>query len=149
MGMVVRNTLAFTKITKMPYKKNIPENPQTLGEHILRKRLQLRLLQVDVASLIGVSEDSITGWETGRSAPQIHLYPAIITFLDYYPFEKEMSTVSGRIMLIRYSNGWTYEQLAAEFGVNARTVLGWQRKNQVFAERERRILYRLLQQCLS
>ncbi|WP_457129299.1 helix-turn-helix domain-containing protein [Mucilaginibacter sp. HD30] len=74
----------------MPYKRHIAENPRTLGEHILRRRLQLRLLQKDVAEIVGVTEECVTGWENGRSSPQIHIYPAISVFLGYYPFDKDI-----------------------------------------------------------
>lgn len=144
--MVVRNTLAFSKVLKMPYKRHLLENPRTLGEHIRRKRLQLRLLQRDVAERIGVTEDSVTGWENGRSMPQIHLYPPIIAFLEYYPFEKDVATVSGKIEFIRYSSGWSFGRLAAEFGVDGTTVQSWHNKNKVFTESQNRILARLLQQ---
>jgi len=147
--MVVRNTLAFTKVAKMPYKKLIPANPQTLGDHIKRKRLQLRLLQKEVAEKIGVSEDSITGWENGRSVPQIHLYPAIIVLLGYYPFEKDITTVSGQIEFVRFNNGWSYERRAMAFSANATAVLDWHNKNKIFSKSHKRILETLLQQCLS
>lgn len=91
--MVMRNTLAFTEVLKMPYKKPIPDHPQALGEHILRKRLKLRLLQKEMAEQIGVTEDSITGWENGGSVPQIHLYPAIISFWGYYPFNTDTDAI--------------------------------------------------------
>lgn len=147
--MVVRNTLAFTKIVKKPYKKQLPKNPQTLGEHIMRRWLQLRLMQRDVAESIGVTEDSVTGWENGRSVPQIRIYPAIIAFLEYYPFEKDISNVSGQIKFIRLCNGWSYGRMAKEFSVDATTVIDWHDKNRVFAKVHKRILATLLQQCLS
>lgn len=141
--MVVRNTLAFTKVVKMPHKKPIPENPQTLGEHILRKRLQLRLLQKEVAEQISVTEDSITGWENGRSTPMLHLYPAIIAFLGYYPFDMDTSTVLGQIEFVRYSNGWSFERMVEEFGVNSTTVQEWYFNNRIHREVHKKILARL------
>jgi DNA-binding transcriptional regulator YiaG len=111
--------------------------------------LELRLLQKDVAVQIGVSEDSIIGWENARSVPQIHLYPPIITFLAYYPFEKALTCVSGQIELIRHSNGWSFERLAGEFNVHATTMQNWYKKNALFAKIHKRILSTLLQQCLS
>ncbi|WP_457130212.1 helix-turn-helix domain-containing protein [Mucilaginibacter sp. HD30] len=127
----------------------MPENPQTLGEHVLRRRLHLRLSQSEVAERIGVTEDSITGWENGRSAPQIRLYPAIIAFLGYYPFEKDLTTVSGQIEFVRNANGWNYGRMAKEFPVDATTVIGWQGKNRISANCHKQILAKLLQQCLS
>ncbi|HTE01621.1 MAG TPA: helix-turn-helix domain-containing protein [Mucilaginibacter sp.] len=71
---------------KKPLAKAVPDNPETLGEHILKKRLELGLLQKDVAAILGVCEDSITGWENERSRPQSRYYSVIIEFLQYSPF---------------------------------------------------------------
>jgi DNA-binding transcriptional regulator YiaG len=147
--MVVRNALAFTKVVKMPSKKHIPANPQTLGEHILRRRLQLRLLQRDVAERIDVTEESVMGWENGRSVPQIRLYPSIIAFLGYYPFEKDITNVSGQIEFIRYNFGLSYDRLGKELGVDSTTMRRWQDKKYVFKKNHRQRLDSLLQQCLS
>lgn len=147
--MVVRNTLAFTKVLKMPYKKLVPKHPQTLGEHILRRRIQLRLLQKDVAEQIGVIEDSITGWENGRSNPQIHFYPAIIAFLGYYPFGADTLTISGQIDFVRFTKGWSFARMGLEFNVNSTTVLGWHFNNRIYRTTHKQILATLLQQCLS
>ena len=35
----------------------------TLGDHIRKRRLGLKLLQLDVAEQIGVHEQTVTGWE--------------------------------------------------------------------------------------
>jgi len=147
--MVVRNTLAFTKVLKMPYKKAIPDNPKTLGEHILRKRLLMRLLQKHVAEQLGVTEASVTGWENGRSMPMLHVYPAIIAFLGYYPFDTDISTVSGQIEFVRYNLGWSYERMSAEFGVDGTTVQDWFSTNRIYKKSHQRILSVLLKQSLS
>jgi DNA-binding XRE family transcriptional regulator len=46
-----------------------PVNPKTIGEHIRKKRMDCRLMQSDVASIIGVSEESIWNWENDRIKP--------------------------------------------------------------------------------
>ncbi len=46
-----------------------PVNPKTIGEHIRKKRMDCRLMQSDVANIIGVSEESIWNWERGRTKP--------------------------------------------------------------------------------
>jgi DNA-binding XRE family transcriptional regulator len=42
-----------------------PEFPIIVGEHIRKKRMDLGLLQREVAEIIGVTESSIWNWEHG------------------------------------------------------------------------------------
>jgi DNA-binding transcriptional regulator YiaG len=51
------------------YPDGYPVNPETIGEHIRKKRMDCRLMQSDVANIIGVSEESIWNWEHGRTKP--------------------------------------------------------------------------------
>lgn len=59
------------------------EDPVSIGDHIRKKRLQLKLCQIDVAGICGVSEDRIRNWEKNRSTPQIQFFPRVINFLGY------------------------------------------------------------------
>ena len=40
-----------------------------LGERLKKKRMDMGLFQKDVARMIGVSTDTITNWEKGRTKP--------------------------------------------------------------------------------
>ncbi len=51
------------------YPDGYPVNPKTIGEYIRKKRVDNRLMQSEVASIIGVSEESIWNWEHGRTKP--------------------------------------------------------------------------------
>ena len=51
------------------YPNGYPLNPKAIGEHIRKKRMDCRLMQSDVANIIGVSEESIWNWENGRTKP--------------------------------------------------------------------------------
>lgn len=53
----------------------IPTVLNTIGDHMRRKRLGLKMLQRDVALKIGVD----------NSKPDIEFLPAIITFVGYNP----------------------------------------------------------------
>jgi len=86
------DALPFCKITlntlKSPPRSLLyPIELNTLGDHIRKRRLELGLLQRDVAKIMGVCEDTITGWETGRSNPSKRLIGSIIKFLNYNPFD--------------------------------------------------------------
>ena len=49
----------------------IPTNSNTIGDHIRRRRLGLKLLQRDVAEQIGVDGTSVFNWEANTSSPRI------------------------------------------------------------------------------
>lgn len=59
------------------------KEPQTLGEHIRKRRLEKGLLQTDLAVILKVSEDSISKWENNKTKPRISQLPKIIDFLGY------------------------------------------------------------------
>ncbi len=63
----------------------LPDTMTTIGDHIRKRRIELNLLQRDVARQIGVSEDCITYWENGRSTPQRRFVTKIKEFLGYFP----------------------------------------------------------------
>jgi len=104
----------------------IPVNPQTLGDFIRVKRVEALQLQSDVARIIGVSEDTITNWETNRFVPQINLYPAIFQYLGYYPFHHESDSIAGKLKQVRYCLGLSYEAAGELFAVNASTIRAWE-----------------------
>ena len=69
-------------------------NPQTLGEHIKRRRIDLGWTQKKVAEILHVTDDTITYWEVGRSKPRASYYCRIIQFLGYLPTEMSELTVN-------------------------------------------------------
>jgi DNA-binding XRE family transcriptional regulator len=113
------------KTVRKTFRKQI-KNPKTIGEHIKNRRLELGLLQKDVARIIEVCEDSITYWETNRNKPTVVHYPKIIQFLGYVPFEVDTSTLGGQMKLYRYLNGQSQESLAHSLDINKSTVLNYE-----------------------
>lgn len=103
-----------------------PENPATIGEHIRKKRMELKLLQSDVAKIFDVSTDCVTYWENNRSAPKIIYYPRIIEFLGYEPLSFDETTLSGRIKAYRSRNGITSKIFGNLLKVDASTVTEWE-----------------------
>ena len=97
-----------------------------IGQHIRKRRLDLKLLQREVADMIGVSEDCMTNWENGRSVPQIQYMPKLIQFLGYNPLEFEDDTLAGRIKNYRIGYGLSHKKLGQLVGVNASTICAWE-----------------------
>ena len=64
------------------YPDGYPINPKTIGEHMRKKRMDNRLMQSEVANIIGVSEESIWNWENGRtkqSKKNLEIISAFVT----------------------------------------------------------------------
>src|SRR6266516_2706925 len=74
-------------VRRIPYpphwrtNQTAAEIPGTIGEHIKQRRLQLRLLQREVAEQLGVSTVSISNWERGVGEPSRRLRSRIRQFL--------------------------------------------------------------------
>ena len=62
-----------------------PEKLETLGDHLRRRRLMLKLIQAQVAAQFGVDKSSIHNWETNVCEPEVKYMPAVIRFLGYNP----------------------------------------------------------------
>ena len=74
--------LSFVRITRKAAKPGLfPAGPQTFGENLKQRRLELGLRQQDVAVRIGVSEWTVINWETGLRQSRLTYYAAIIQFL--------------------------------------------------------------------
>jgi transcriptional regulator with XRE-family HTH domain len=102
------------------------ESPSSLGDKIRNKRLELKLLQKDVANLIGVSEDAVTYWENNRAKPQIQYYPKVIEFLGYFPFKIDTSTLGDKLNEYRLKNGLSQKKVGKLLGVDESTICGWE-----------------------
>ena len=49
--------------------KDYSENPQTLGEHLKKRRRQLGLLQRETAAQMGVLTETYANWEKDKTKP--------------------------------------------------------------------------------
>ncbi|MCR4290348.1 MAG: helix-turn-helix domain-containing protein [Candidatus Scalindua sp.] len=51
------------------YPDGYSVSPKTIDEYFRKKRMDKRLMQSEIANIIGVSEESIWNWEHGRTKP--------------------------------------------------------------------------------
>ncbi len=58
-----------------------PKKTKSLGETIKKKRMDMELFQKDIAQIIGVSTDTVTNWEKGRTKPSLKNLDKIMQFL--------------------------------------------------------------------
>lgn len=108
-----------------PKSDHYPKELNSLGDHIRARRLNLKLLQKQVAEEIGVHEQTITGWEGNATIPDVRYMPAIIQFLGYNPFPEAMSPPE-RLAGARKALGLSQRKMAAKLGVDPATIMGWE-----------------------
>lgn len=100
-------------------------SPKTIGEHLRKRRLELHLLQNQVAKRIGVHKASIQNWERGLGKPMIKHLPAIIQFLGYDPFATP-EAFPAKLVHLRRKLGMTQEDLAQVLAVNPCSIGRWE-----------------------
>lgn len=118
--------MPFVKVTLTASKtKDFNANPQTLGEHLRKRRRELRLFQKDVAVRIGVNEWTYHNWETDQCLPAIRMMPRILAFLEYYPFPAPQ-TAGERLLAVRRYLGLSRNTMAKRLSVDEATVMRWE-----------------------
>ena len=90
-----------------------------------RRRLELHLMQTEVARRLGVHKGSIQNWEREVGQPGIRQLPAIIEFLGYDPLP-EPKSLCQRIAYARRRLGFTQEDLANALSLNPATIWSWE-----------------------
>lgn len=83
--------------------------PESLREHIRKRRLDLGLLQIEVAQIIDVTESTVWNWEHGTDPELVHI-PTVLAFLGYVPWECPEDPIE-RLRLFKRVQGLSYERL--------------------------------------
>jgi len=98
-----------------------------LGDHLRKRRLDLKLLQKEVAQTFGVNKASIFNWENNRISPSFYFIPKIIKFLGYYPYDTKAKTLGEKIKTYRKFLGLSQKKLANLLGIDVSTIGHWER----------------------
>jgi transcriptional regulator with XRE-family HTH domain len=119
--------LKAPKPPSLPY----PRELNTLGNHLRKRRLDLKLTQKDVAEKLGVDKTTVQFWENNRVKPSLRLIPKIIEFLGYDPYETIPMSLGEEIITFRRRHGFSQKKLAHLLGIDLTTICSWERgKNQ-------------------
>lgn len=102
--------------------------PISVGEHVLKKRLEDGLGRKELATRIGVDESTLMNWELGRSRTiPVNSMPAVIFFLQYNPEpEPSPENVGARLKWKRRSLGWSAREAARRNCVDPSTWGCWE-----------------------
>jgi DNA-binding XRE family transcriptional regulator len=93
------------------------DEPRTIGDHIRKRRLGLKLLQRDAAAQIGVEKASVFTWEANVSKPHVEYMASIIRFLGYNPLPPA-TTMGEKLIRRRTTLGWAQKDSATRLGVD-------------------------------
>lgn len=122
----------------------VAKQPQTIGEHLRKKRLDSGLRQSQVAHKLVVSNRTLSLWECDRVYPTWDYHRRIIDYLNYDPFAScglrdpysnetavvaslSPTTFGERIRMRRLELKMTVKQCAQKLKVTAKTLHGWEK----------------------
>jgi transcriptional regulator with XRE-family HTH domain len=130
-------SLPFTTVRLVaPKWPNAPPKG-TLGHYVWKRRLELALLQREVATRIGVDKTTIANWENNRTKPALQHYRALVDFLGFVP-DKPEEGFPGWLRLQRLLMGLTQRELARRLRVDESSVRGWENGKHQPTRRNRR-----------
>jgi transcriptional regulator with XRE-family HTH domain len=135
--------LPFCKVAlraEKPVSVNYPKELKTLGNHLRKKRLDLKLLQKEVAKKLGTTPCTVRNWETNKSNPSLAFIPTIVQFLGYVPYDTSNQDFGKKIAVRRCFLGLRQKDLARLIGVDPSTIKHWEKGEH---RPEKRLLKRL------
>ena len=116
--------------------------PQTLGQHIMRRRLVLGLTQKQLGAKLGVTNDTVRNWERGRAQPLVTQMRGILEFLGHDPSPRPQS-LPERLCALRRALGWSIRTAAAAVGADPFTWFGWEHGKPIRSPQHRTAVARL------
>ena len=122
--------LPFCKVilkAQKPASAAYPKTLKTLGDHLRKKRLDLKLCQKEVAQKLGINKTTVYNWENNRTSPSMNHIPKIIEFLGYVPYDTPPRTLGDKISTSRRLLGLTQKELARRLGIDPSTLGRWER----------------------
>jgi transcriptional regulator with XRE-family HTH domain len=88
----------------------------------------MKLLQKDVAGMLGVDTTTVNNWEKNRCQPRLYLFPKITRFLGYSPFPTDGErSLSEAIKAYRLSHGLSQKKLAKVLRIDPTTLARWEK----------------------
>ena len=117
--------------------------PRNLGEHVRKRRLELRLTQKQVAHRLGVNPWTVLNWEKGHTDPPCDAMLRILRWLGYDPYPVPQ-TLAERMVAKRRAMGWSMKEAAHHVGVDAGTWAAWEAGTAIPKGRFRQLIAEIL-----
>ena len=125
----------------------VSKQPETLGQHLRKKRFDSGLRQAEVAKRLDVSDRTLSVWECDRTYPSWEYWPRIVSYLGYDPFtdptrgrpkgnethgvafslSAPAATLGQKLAKRRLELMKTRLQCAEELDVSIKTLADWER----------------------
>jgi transcriptional regulator with XRE-family HTH domain len=109
-----------------PRNPAYPESLKSLGDHLRKKRLDLKLFQRDVAQIVGADTTTVFYWESNRVTPSLKYLPKIIDFLGYVPLDILPEKPGEKIAFYRRLLGLGQRELGRLLGIDPSTLWKWE-----------------------
>lgn len=140
----MHSCVAFLQYARISLKSFIPKpydfEPKTLGEHVLKRRLFLKLSQPQLAKLLGVAAETILNWELNYRKPSINHTGKLIQFLGYDPELLNPSSIAELLLAKRRELGWSQKVAAKNLGVDPCTWSSWECGGTIMKHDHRRLV---------
>lgn len=130
-------------IVKARKPSAVPRHPSTLGQHLKKRRIELGLLQKEVADRLGLDQSTVGNWEKDRTYPAVRFLPRLIEYLGYDPLPKP-KTIGERLRFKREAMGLSRKRLAVLLGIDDGTLQRYELGVWRAGPRNREILQRFL-----
>jgi transcriptional regulator with XRE-family HTH domain len=98
--------------------------PQTLGKHLLSRRILLKLTQKEAATRLSTMREHYERWERDEVEPTASFWPRLIDFLGYYPFPS--STPADWVLMARRLLGLSQLGFGRRVKAIAKDVREWE-----------------------
>ena len=122
---IVSHTTRLAAQSNRPLLAKYPNRLRTIGDHLRKRRLDLRMAQKEVAEKLGIRTYTIRGWEYNQYSPEIRHMPKIIEFLGYVPWNTFAKTIGEKITAYCKLHGITKQELAQQLDIHPYTVSRW------------------------
>jgi transcriptional regulator with XRE-family HTH domain len=113
--------------------------------HLRQRRLELGLLQRELAERLGADPCTVTNWELNRTSPALGFIPRILALVGFDSLPGGAS-LGERLKAARRRRGWSQERLAQLVGVDPSTLSRWERNLRIPADQYARRTEAFLQQ---
>ena len=110
---------------RKPKPVGYPGELETVGDHIRKRRMDIGLLQREVAAEIDVHVQTLALWELRGTTPTIGQWPGIIRFLGYDPVE-EPECFAELLKTARRRSGYSHRRLGEALGLDPSTIFKWE-----------------------
>ena len=99
-----------------------PTEIKSVGDHLRKKRLDLKMTQKEVAAKLQTNACTYRDWERNQRNPSFRYMLKIIKFLGYIPFDMQFEDLGQRIRAYRQILGLRQKDLARQLAIDPTTI---------------------------